>query len=255
VPRAACEQRQHRGSREKVYRKRSRTEEACRIGVAMRIDEIRIGLSELRLGPYCLAAGGDVAALRLYAWNIEVSGAFLGLLHVLEVRLRNAVNDQLVGLTGQPDWWTASGLRLTFVAKEAIAKASAEVAKRAEAATAGHMVAELSFGFWVGLFGSGGACQYENRLWRPALHRAFPGYRGPRKPLHRDLNYVRSFRNRIAHHEPIHDRHLAADHRTIFRVLRWMSSDFAAWAAAHDRVPEVLARRADVCAGRADARF
>jgi len=36
--------------------------------------------------------------------------------------------------------------------------------------TPGRVVAELSFGFWIGLVGK----QYDHTLWVPHLHRAFP---------------------------------------------------------------------------------
>jgi hypothetical protein len=63
---------------------------------------------------------------------------------------------------------------------------------------------------YVSLLGRGDG--YDQRLWRPALYRAFPGYRGPRQNLHRKVDYLRIFRNKIAHHGPIHHRHLTAGH-------------------------------------------
>jgi hypothetical protein len=66
--------------------------------------------------------------------------------------------------------------------------------------------AKLTFGVWIALLRR----PYEMTLWRPALHGAFPGYRGPRSTLHEDLRNMGLLRNRIAHHEPVHHRHLAA---------------------------------------------
>jgi hypothetical protein len=106
---------------------------------------------------------------------------------------------------------------------------------------------DLPLGFWVSLLGSGN--QYENKLWRPTLHLAFPGYHGPRKPLYRDFDHVRTFRNRIAHHKPIHHRHLNADHETIARLAGYISPVLPKWMAGNDRVPKLLACRSDVCAG------
>ncbi|GAA0435305.1 hypothetical protein Acor_75600 [Acrocarpospora corrugata] len=93
------------------------------------------------------------------------------------------------------------------------------------------------------------------RLWRPALHRAFPGYRGPRRALHQDLYHLRKLRNRIAHYEPIHHRHLIADHATILTVLGHISPEAASWVRENDRVPEALVRRTDVCAALLPTRF
>ena len=39
---------------------------------------------------------------------------------------------------------------------------------------------------------------------------------------------MRLLRNRIAHHEPIHYRHLAADYDRMLTILGWVSADFAA---------------------------
>lgn len=56
-------------------------------------------------------------------------------------------------------------------------------------------------------------------------------------------------RNRIMHHEPIHHRDLAADHRTLYRLLSYVSADAVARAGQLDRVGTVLGRRRDVCSG------
>lgn len=51
----------------------------------------------------------DPAALALYVWNAEVSGAFMAPLHICEVVIRNAVSDALAA-----DIWSemALGTRL-----------------------------------------------------------------------------------------------------------------------------------------------
>lgn len=74
------------------------------------------------------------------------------------------------------------------------------------------------------------------------LYRAFPHYRGPRKPLHLDLRML-GLRNRIGHHEPIHHRHLAADRETVHRLLGYLSSDMQRWGRDRDRFPELLGCR------------
>ncbi|CAK0743471.1 hypothetical protein CCP3SC15_1260006 [Gammaproteobacteria bacterium] len=92
-----------------------------------------------------------------------------------------------------------------------------------------HVVASLSFGFWVALLGKGlgkgigGAkCNYEMTLWRPCLYRAFPHAKMRRTEIHKPIDYLRTFRNRIAHHEPIFTRHLEADYRQILTITGWM---------------------------------
>jgi hypothetical protein len=43
--------------------------------------------------------------------------------------------------------------------------------------------------------------------------------------VQRLLDYLRTFRNRIAHHEPIFGRHLAADYTSILEVAGWICPD------------------------------
>ena len=45
-------------------------------------------------------------------------------------------------------------------------------------------------------------------------------------------------RNRIMHHEPIHHRHLEADHAKIYRLLGYIEPEAASWLRGFDRVPE-----------------
>jgi hypothetical protein len=54
---------------------------------------------------------------------------------------------------------------------------------------------------------------------------------------------LRDLRNRIAHHEPIFSRDLAADDRTILEVIGWMCADTRAWVVHHSEVPAILADR------------
>lgn len=215
---------------------------------------IAAAISSDRLAPYLARCSGDpLAAIRLYTWNIEVSAAFLGPLQCFEIVLRNAMHRELTNYLGRADWWNAGSLRLEPKGAANLRKAKQQAALLHPNPGVGHVVAELSLGFWVELLGTGR--DYENRLWRPALHRSFPIYRGRRKPLHSDLRHLRWLRNRIAHCEPIHDRHLRADHSTLLRTISYISAETAACVRGCDRVPDVLLRRDAVCAGTTPAKF
>jgi hypothetical protein len=146
------------------------------------LDVLRDVISAQRLAPYEQAAGGDMSVgWRLYAWNIEVSAAFHGLLGCLEIALRNAMHVRLVAHFGRDDWWHAPTATLHWLTRQKITNAETQIARRRQTPDADRVVTELSLGFWVSLLGPGD--QYELRLWRPALHLAFPGYHGPRRPL------------------------------------------------------------------------
>jgi hypothetical protein len=182
--------------------------------------------------------GGDRrSAVQLYWWNVGVSAAFYTPLHCLEVALRNAVHQQLTATFGRADWWEAaplnkSGLRI-------VADTQRKLSSRARPTTADDMVAELSFGFWVSLVSN----TYHRSLWTPCLHRAFPSYRGRQRPLHSGLHTMLLLRNRIMHYEPIHHRHLEADHQTILRLLGYLSPSMVEQLKSYDQVEVVLGGR------------
>src|SRR3954465_4517959 len=180
-------------------------------------------LSNDRFATYLASpeAGGDpVRAMRLYGWNVEVSAAFWGPLQALEVAKRNAMHRELSGAFGRPDWWNEPGLVLTHVAQDQVGGAEDALRRRGRSLAPGAVVAELPFGFWVALLAKG--LNYEMQLWRPALRHAFPQYKGARRDLHKPLDYLREFRNRIAHHEPIFSRHLVADLASIRALIGYV---------------------------------
>ncbi|MEU5367035.1 hypothetical protein ABZ354_26805 [Streptomyces sp. NPDC005925] len=207
-------------------------------------------LSLPRLRRYIRAAHGNAqAAERLYWWNVEVSAALFGPLHCLELALRNALHGVLVRHHARPDWWTVAPLNERGL--ELVSNAQRSCARRLRRTTPDDMVAELTFGFWVSLLASG----YDRQFWVPVLHSAFPHYGGRRDALHRKLTSLILLRNRVMHHEPVHHRHLAADHDTIYRVLGYLSPELVKEAQVMDRFPAVLADRGDVLRGARPPRF
>jgi hypothetical protein len=194
-------------------------------------------LSAPRFTPYLVAVGGDsAAAMRLYWWNVEVSEAFFVSLHWVETAFRNALHDRLRRYFGTEHWWDVAPLHHDGRAKVVAARQTSRMIAK-HPGSADPVVAELSFGFWVSLLGS----RYHRTIWVPALAAAFPGL--ARKAVHTDYRHVLVLRNRIMHHEPIHRRHLAADHATLHRLLAQLSPTALAQVQSHDRVPAVLGRR------------
>ncbi|MFF7471139.1 hypothetical protein [Streptomyces sp. NPDC008092] len=207
-------------------------------------------LSLPRLRQYIRAAHGDArAAERLYWWNVEVSAALLGPLHCLELALRNALHNALVGHHGRRDWWAVAPLNER--GRRLVDDACRSCERRLSRTTPDDMVAELSFGFWVSLLSHG----YDRHFWVPVIHSAFPHYRGRRNRLYHDLTSLVLLRNRVMHHEPVHHRHLAADHDTVYRVLGYLSPELVKEAQTMDRFQAVLAGRADVLGGVRASRF
>lgn len=148
------------------------------------------------------------------------------------------------------DWYDNAAVGLDNGSQKKVAQAKYELQKNRYAIDPPHVIAALSFGFWVSLLGAGGfmdasrtvKSNYKMTLWRPALRKAFPHAAAlSRKKAHAPLNYLRTFRNRIAHHEPVFQRHLQKDYQSILDVTGWISPHKKDWIEAHSRVDEILA--------------
>ncbi|MCY3878282.1 MAG: Abi family protein [Rhodobacteraceae bacterium] len=221
------------------------------------LDELEGSLSADRLRTYLTVTGGDRAdAVRLYTWNTAISAAFYGPLQALEVALRNAMNRELAAVYGQA-WYDNSKTGLDGGCLARIEQTKRDLRKDKYPDDPPHppqVVASLSFGFWVSLLGPGGLidrktgtkANYEMTLWRPALRSAFPhAARLSSKNAHTPLNFLRTFRNRIAHHEPVFPRHLEQDYANILEITSWITPHKREWIKAHSRVLKVLATPRD----------
>ena len=211
-----------------------------------------------RLGPYLSETNGDLKkAIHLYERNTLLSQAFYRPLQGLEVAFRNTIHNQLTKAFQREDWWCVASIGI-LKSRQANALLSIlerlheqEVQKqrkllklkKKEEIPFGHsiptplpgkVVAELSFGFWVGIIGPG----YSESLWMPHLHKAFPNTRKSRSECHKPLNKIRLLRNRIAHHEPIFTRNLKYDYSLILEIIGWINEDAARWVRHTSRFEE-----------------
>ena len=188
---------------------------------------IENALSSARLTKYIGWSGGELyRAVRLYERNTAVSEGMYGVIQGLEVALRNSFHDCLCSFAASEDWY--DHLHFEPWEFDSIQRAKASAAKDSGLAKPGKVVAELTFGFWVGLT----TAIYEKRLWVPCLHKAFPFKRVNRKQLYTHLDDLRRLRNRIAHHEPILDRPLERSYSEVLEVLRWISPAVSEWIDA-----------------------
>jgi hypothetical protein len=170
----------------------------------------------------------------------------------LEIVVRNAMHERLslwsLGAYGRPDWYADRGRIFTAQTAGDIAVARRHAAAFGRAESPGRVVAELPFGFWRFLLSS----RYERTLWLPCLRDAFPGIRGRgmRRDVHDALRDLHLLRNRIAHHEPIHNRPLFELHAVALTTAGWICPTTRRWIAARSRVPALLAAENDSDAGR-----
>lgn len=206
-----------------------------------------------RLRSYLAATGGDlVKAMELYDWNAEVAGAFHEDIGRLEVVFRNALDGALVGygtVQGWPEvWYRRSQLfpgRHGGRALEDITTARRRATRRATPEVHGKVIAELSFGFWRFLC----TPPYLTSLWVPVLSGAFPNHphAGDPRKVRRDVDdriqRVHFLRNRVAHHEPIHQRNLQRDVDSIAELAGWICADTRDWLVGASRATQAIQRR------------
>jgi hypothetical protein len=149
-----------------------------------------------RLTRYLNAVGQDLPrALELYEYNVQLSEVLYGLLHGLEVTVRNAEHHALTASYGTATWYDAAPLSPYW--QDQLAKAKA---KPGAAGKPGKVVAELTFGFWIDLLQN----HNHRSLWvNQKLNAAFPYARRHRSLIHERLKAIQLLRNRISHHEPV----------------------------------------------------
>jgi hypothetical protein len=167
----------------------------------MKYFEFETVLSKPRLGKYLQACGNDKQkALRLYRYNVRLCQKFYGALGILEVALRNAINEHYLRELNDPDWLvTQAGNGFLKKYRGLILKEQAGLVKRG-VYTNDRLLSTLTFGVWTYMFSR--RC-YKNS--GKTLLRIFPKKTQGLNASHiyRDLDAVRIFRNRIAHHESL----------------------------------------------------
>jgi hypothetical protein len=178
--------------------------------------DLEATISSSRLAPYLSAVDGanQTMAIKLYLWNARIAKSFLYPLHIAEVTLRNAMHETFTTFFAGDDWMMpATGQlysRLTPQSKKAIDKAMDRLtAKGMTNPTPNDIVATLTFDFWSNLFRNDYVW-----LWRMQdpvngagiLHTVFPLLSsGKSRGYVKDhVSNINDFRNRVAHHEPVH---------------------------------------------------
>lgn len=202
-------------------------------------------LSVPRMTPYLDGVAGDErAALALYEWSARMSSAAFVVVGHLEVLLRNALDRCLRDYhreeyCGIP-WFlmpSAGGIQVSEavdVVRERLRPQGKE--------TRDQVIAGLSFGFWSGLLGP----KYEE-LWRNCLHRVFPHGSGRRSQISSALERVRTFRNRLAHHDSMIKVDIPFELRHVVQLAGYISKDASQWLMrSQDEAMAVYAQRPHV---------
>jgi hypothetical protein len=144
-------------------------------------------VTKARLSRYLAASSQDLTqAVQLYEYNVQLSEALYGILHGLEVTVRNAAHHALSASYGVPAWYDRASF--TPYWNEVLKDAKNKVG--GGHAAPGKVVAELTFGFWVDLCSK----RNHNNLWvHRKLSAAFPNAVLNRDQIHKRLKVIQSF--------------------------------------------------------------
>ncbi len=223
------------------------------------ISAIVAAISEPRLQPYLVVADGNTReALRLYQWNIDLSGAVYESLHVFEVFLRNALDARLAmwnvaqvdPATGRPhsENWLLDPSRLlrrligTNITRATEQARAALRGKRGRVVAHADIVAQLSFGTWRYLLPDRDPGR--QRLWNDSLKAAFAYLNAAPAVLVTRVEDVYRLRNRVAHLEPLlRSGVVRRDLNSMRWVLAAMDPELEAWFVSRQRITHVIRRR------------
>jgi hypothetical protein len=199
-------------------------------------------LSPSRLAPYLVAAKGNrQLALKHYLWNARLAKAFLFPLQVVEVTTRNAVHRALASEYGGEDWI----IRMPFALTQGSSNSRQRAIDRLDLPAGSNplpdkLVAALTFDFWSNLFRR----DYDAVWSRPGLLAAvfphLPAGEG-RHEVQSRVREINWLRNRIAHHEPIHQNVNHKEHHDlIIEMIGLSCRSTQDWAKRHSTVMAVV---------------
>ena len=170
----------------------------------MKYCEYETAFSAARMNKYLKACGGDNdAALTLYRHNIKACQKFYGVLNIFEIILRNAINEHFKAYFSDPDWirnqLKAGGMLDAHPQKASVERMITDLDK-AGRYTNDRVVSSVTFGFWTYMF-----TKVPYRLGGQSILQIFPAKAKGlgQRAIYNELQDIKIFRNRIAHHEAI----------------------------------------------------
>lgn len=195
-------------------------------------------LSNPRFNIYLAKTNNDFdKAYQLYKLNIELSGAFYPILSVLEISLKNAVNETLKDHF-QDEYWFKNNLPIEF--SPFVSEATKKLTAQRKTITADKIIAKLSFGFWNRLFNR----HYTSLLWKPLrlIFKNTPKHLRKRDTIADALYRIRILRNRIYHYEPIFGnlQDIEKQYEEMLTFLIWFDSDLPKLLSGIDHFYDIL---------------
>jgi hypothetical protein len=170
----------------------------------MKYSDYEKAFSPARLNKYLTACGGDtMAALTLYRHNIKLCQKCYGILNIFEVVLRNAINEHYKAYFADSDWirhqLQPGGMLYSYPRRTSVLNTIAEL-DNGGCYTNDRVVSSVTFGFWTYLF-----TRVPFRSGGSTLLQVFPAKTVGlgQRTIFNELQTIKDFRNRIAHHEAI----------------------------------------------------
>jgi hypothetical protein len=206
--------------------------------------QLKYYLSGPRFNVYLAKTGNNFEkAYRLYKANIELSEAFYPILSVLEIGLRNAINETLKVHFNDP-YWFKNCLTPEFLPY--VSEAIQKLTSQHKNITADKIIAELNFGFWNKLFNR----NYTSSLWKPLrlIFKNTPKHLRQRDTIADALYRIRTLRNRIYHYEPIFGnlQNLEDQYKEMLTFLTWLDNDLPNLLTEINRFDRILRKAREI---------
>ncbi|WP_407497137.1 hypothetical protein [Acinetobacter baumannii] len=178
-------------------------------------DELLKGISLKRLLPYnsTFAISSKKPDLTMFSYTAhqDIATKLCYVLHLVEINLRNNLNDNFKEFVEKDDWMKS--IQLSHISLEQLKKAQQKVSgefkekKKKKKPTYDDYLSQLMFGFWVHLlkfpFNDVSGLDINN-FWTIHIDKVFPGREG--KDVNQIFNVllqVKKTRDRFSHHEPL----------------------------------------------------
>ena len=235
----------------------------------MKFQNFKQYFSASRINRYLAATGNSQSkTIKLYKANLKISQSFHPLLGIVEVILRNRINDVLSSHFTDTEWIInqksgfMSHSSLTYrdnktgatktnrFLKDEINKAERRLRNSRTVITSGKIISEQTFGFWTDLFEKH---HYKILRGKPIQIFSKLPLRHGRKEVIKELTKVRKFRNRINHNEPICFNGNRIDfsetldvYNSIIKILTWIDPEILKLISDIDRVLNVINKAAKI---------
>lgn len=227
-------------------------------------------LGPARLARYLAASRNDpVQAMALYRWNASLSGALFQSMGLLEVTLRNAIDEQLQlwnVANGHSSSWLqdpAGGLARLLgkgTTHDTHRKLHDDVLRSrrdphhpryGQPISHDDLLAQTNFGQWSHLLPRRAELMRmttaRNRIWVAQLHAAFPHSQHTGLlagvVIQERADAARQLRNRIAHQEPLIHLDISKAWRSSILLIQAIDPVVASYYAGTSKVPQILKAR------------